>query len=224
MTCRRQLPGIDAMYTHGCLPCRLAIARHPRTSMEPKTQFIRLVYASRATFPAGLDNASVNADVARILMQSRRNNPANGLVGALYLSDGCFFQCLEGPAEAVDALYKRLPKDTRHRDLTVLSRESIDRPSFSSWSMKYVPNASVVRQLLDRHGLVSFDPYSFSPAMLSDMVGLLLSGPDAVLASRPEPARPTSTDDVLAIARRSQRLATLALIGSVLSLALAIAF
>lgn len=190
--------------------------------MESSSQFVRLVYASRATFPAGQDNASLNADVARILMESRRNNPANGLVGALYFGDGCFFQCLEGPAEAVDALYARLPRDKRHRDLAVLSRESILRPSFSNWSMKYVPNASAVRQLLDRHKLSSFDPYGFSSAMLSDMVGLLLSGPDTVLADRSAAPPPLTTDDVLAIARRAQWLATLALAGSIASIAIAV--
>ena len=104
--------------------------------MQPQSQFVRLVYATRATFSAGMDHASLNADLARILMQSRRNNPAKGLVAALYFADGCFFQCLEGPAEEVDALYGRLPDDKRHRDLTMLSRVSIDQPSFSSWSMK----------------------------------------------------------------------------------------
>lgn len=193
--------------------------------METQTQFVRLVYASRATFPTVLDNASLNSEVARILMQSRRNNPPQGLVGALYLAEGCFFQCLEGPADAVDALYARLPQDPRHRDLTVLSRESIQQPSFSGWSMKFVPNASVVRQLLDRHKLNSFDPYSFSPAMLADMVGLLLSGPDTVLGDRPEPtkpAKPTNNDEVLAIARQARMLASLALAASLASIALAI--
>lgn len=45
--------------------------------------------------------------------------------------------------------------------------------------------------------------------------------PDAVLADRPERARPTSTEDVAAIARRAQMLASLALIGSVTALAVA---
>lgn len=192
--------------------------------MEPVTKFVRLVYASRATFASGEGNATLNSDVGRILMQSRRNNPANGLVGALYFAEGCFFQCLEGPAGAVDALYARLAQDTRHRDLAVLSRESIQQPAFSSWSMKYVPDASVVRQLLDRHRLPSFDPYSFDPATLSDMVGLLLSGPDAAPATGPGPAAPQLAGDALATARRAQWLAALALAASLVSLAVAIAF
>lgn len=190
--------------------------------MESPTNFVRLVYASRATFPASQDALSLNSDVARILMQSRRNNPANGLVGALYFGDGCFFQCLEGPADAVDALYARLPADPRHRDLTVLSREPIRQPAFSGWSMKYVPNASVVRELLDRHGQNVFDPYRFTPAMMTDMIGLLLSGRDAQVSDRQDRASPAGGEDALAIAHRARTLATLALVGSVVALAVAI--
>lgn len=182
--------------------------------MDTTTDLVRLVYASRANLAAGL-----NADVARILMQSRRNNPARGLVGALYFGDGCFFQCLEGPAAEVDALYARLGHDDRHRDLVVLGREHIARPSFSSWSMKFVPNARVVADLLERHGLSSFDPYAFSPALLKDMVGLLLSGPDA--PTPPAPAAPPVLSDelALAVARRAQWLAIVALLLSAAALA-----
>lgn len=182
--------------------------------MDPSTGLVRLVYASRATFLADAGTGTLNADVARILMQSRRNNPARGLVGALYFGDGCFFQCLEGPAPEVDALYARLGADTRHRDLVVLNREAIAATSFSSWSMKYVPNAAVVGQLLGRHGLSNFDPYRFTPAALVDMVGLLLSGPEAVLAapSPPSPAKEAEAAQALAGARRAQWLAGLALV------------
>jgi hypothetical protein len=189
--------------------------------MQESTGFIRLVYASRATFPPGLDHASLNADVARILMQSRRNNPAQGLVGALYFSDGCFFQCLEGPVAAVDALYNRLPRDSRHRDLTVLSREAIAQPSFSGWSMKFVPNAAAVRQLLDRHQLPLFDPYRFTPAMMKDMVALLLSGPDGVITQRPEASSDPGSEPALAAALRAQRLALAALVLSAVALLIA---
>lgn len=191
--------------------------------MEPKTELIRLVYASRASFPAGADQASLNADVARILMQSRRNNPPRGLVGALYFSDRCFFQCLEGPADEVDALYARLGQDERHRDLAVLSRESIAKASFSGWSMKYVPNAAAVGRILERHGLATFDPYRFDPATLSDMVNLLVHGPDGAPVDRPAPAAPAATADALAIARQARLLALVALAVAVASLVVVIA-
>lgn len=181
--------------------------------MSNPTQWLRLVYASRATFPAGADNASLNADVARILMQSRRNNPAQGLVGALYFADGCFFQCLEGPSDAVDRLYARLHQDPRHSDLKVLGRALVERPSFSGWSMKFVPNALAVRALLSRHGLKAFDPYAFSPDALAAMVNLLVQGADVVLPDSPPRTSPM-TAEPLAVARRAQWLAAAALVVS----------
>ncbi len=187
--------------------------------METKNEIVRLVYASRACFPVAVDKSGLNADVGRILMQSRKNNPARGLVGALYFGDGCFFQCLEGPAAEVDALYARLGQDERHRDLLVLSREAIAQTSFSTWSMKYVPNASVVRKLLDRHGVASFDPYRFPPALVADMVDLLLVGPDTVLAAPRKPAPLSREDQALATARRAQWLAALAFAMSLAALA-----
>ena len=186
---------------------------------------LRLVYASRANFSAGADNATVNADVARILMQSRRNNPANDLVGALYFADGCFFQCLEGPAEAVDALYARLHDDPRHRDLKVLSRTTVARPSFTGWSMKFVPNASAVRGVMREHGLTTFDPYQFPPAALAEMVDLLVKGSDPGL-TRAEGNAPTTiqhapVDPSLAIARQARGFAVVAIVLSALSLGIA---
>lgn len=133
----------------------------------------QLVYASRATFQSTANGGGVEPEVARILMQSRRNNPRRGLVGALYYGDGCFFQCLEGPQGEIDKLYEQLMKDPRHRDLTVLRRQFIGHTSFAGWSMKYVPAATDVQTLLALHGKDRFDPYSFDNALLDAMVTLL---------------------------------------------------
>ena len=42
----------------------------------------RMVYASRATFAPSLQGSGIELDVARILMQSRRNNPRRGTASA----------------------------------------------------------------------------------------------------------------------------------------------
>lgn len=154
---------------------------------------LRLTYASRARFDDVNGSAGIHPEVARILIQSRRNNPRHDLVGALYFGDGCFFQCLEGPAAEVEALFQRLHDDPRHHDLRVLARDAVRRPSFSGWSMKLVPNASEVRRLMARHGRATFDPYSFDDALLAETTRLLLEGPDAKLAAEvvtPPPGTP----------------------------------
>lgn len=140
---------------------------------------LRLVYASRATFAPVRHGAGIHPEVARILIQSRRNNARRRVVGGLYYADGCFFQCLEGPAEVVETLYQKLHSDPRHRDLKVLDRREIAAPSFQAWSMKHVPDAPEVRELLARHGRTGFEPYSFSAELVEDMVGLLLGRPDS---------------------------------------------
>ena len=190
--------------------------------MTNKTDWIRLVYASRANFPASTNNTTLNADVARILMQSRENNPANGLVGALYFGDGCFFQCLEGPADAVDGLYARLHRDPRHTDLKVLSRVPIERLTFSKWFMKFVPNASAVRDVLSKHGIYKFDPYAFNSAVIEDMINMLIKGSD-IAVSEPKAELASPNPEALMVARRAQMLSYGALATALIALG-AVAF
>ena len=98
------------------------------------SNFQRLVYSSHAAFPEDQSEGGINRNVARILMQSRRNNPRTGLVGALYFGDGNFFQCLEGEAEAIDTLCETIRLDPRHRGMKVLGRHPIEARSFSVWA------------------------------------------------------------------------------------------
>lgn len=139
----------------------------------------RLVYASRSRLPLAGTAGSIHPEIARILMQSRRNNPRRGLVGALYFRDDCFFQCLEGEPAELDRLLEVLRDDARHYDLKVMARTTVSQLSFASWSMKYVPDATEVRKLLARYNRVAFDPYQFEPALIGELVGLLVRGQDA---------------------------------------------
>ncbi len=142
------------------------------------TNLIQLIYISRSTFtPAKISN-NIEPNVARILLKSRVNNKKNGLVGVLYFGDGCFFQCLEGEAEAVDQLYETLLKDTRHKDLKVFSRKSIDTLTFSDWSMKHVPLEDEMNKLLKSQGFKTFNPYKFSAEMTQNALNLFHSTND----------------------------------------------
>jgi hypothetical protein len=143
---------------------------------------VRLVYASRARFADAEENA-LSANVSRIVMQSRKNNPARGLVGALLFADGCFFQILEGPTAEVDALYQKLHLDSRHSDLKVLRRAAVSELSFGRWSMKYVPRANEIRTFLSQYGLSRFDPYQFDAQVLDGSIKLLIDGPDAAIGN-----------------------------------------
>ena len=90
----------------------------------------RLVYESTATgTTASIGNLAV------ILAESQRNNDRDGLTGALAAHRDRYIQVVEGPAQNLDALLRRLENDPRHRHLVLLGREPIDARLFGRWSM-----------------------------------------------------------------------------------------
>lgn len=178
-------------------------------------RYQRLTYVSRATFPPVRDGAGFHPEVGRILVQSRRNNARQRLVGGLYFADGCFFQVLEGRQEDVEALYAKLQDDPRHRDLQVLDRREIPEPEFRGWAMKHVPDAPEVRALMGRHGRIGFEPYSFSPELAEAMVALLLGTPDSG-----QPAAPIRGEEARnAASRRREAVMLLGAAGLLVSAA-----
>lgn len=135
-------------------------------------ELIQLIYASRASFSSSGDG-SVEPEVARILTQSRRNNRPQDIGGVLVFAEGCFFQCLEGDAAAVDSLYQRLHADPRHSDVQLLLKRPIAERQFKLWAMKYITVDASVRKVLKRAGLDRFEPYRFDQATIDRMLETL---------------------------------------------------
>ncbi|GAB5537041.1 MAG: BLUF domain-containing protein [Rubricoccaceae bacterium] len=92
----------------------------------------QLVYVSSAVAPYSTD------ELVDILRVSRRNNEAVGVTGALLHSGGNIMQVLEGPGEAVDAVYARVCADRRHHSAITLLDRSVDGRVFPDWSMGFV--------------------------------------------------------------------------------------
>lgn len=90
----------------------------------------RLVYESTAT---GTTESIGN--LAVILAESQRNNERDGLTGALAAHRNRYIQVVEGPAQSLDALLRRLESDPRHRDIILLGREPIETRLFGPWRM-----------------------------------------------------------------------------------------
>ena len=122
---------------------------------------IQLTYASRTARSLG------PADIKDILGASQRNNARAGITGALCLNHGIFLQQLEGDRAAVNALYHRLLKDTRHRDTAVLDFGESPYRRFSSWSMGLLGSVEANRQLFLKYSSSSeFDPFSMNTLTL----------------------------------------------------------
>jgi len=131
---------------------------------------VRLLYASRAAAPV------TEADLAAILRQSREHNPAEGLTGLLCHTGGVFIQVLEGGRDAVNARYKHIVDDTRHRDVTLLSYEEIAERQFAGWSMGQVNLSRLNPALVLKYSAsAKLDPYAMSGKALMTLFHELVS-------------------------------------------------
>lgn len=96
-------------------------------------------------------------NLATILAESHRNNARDGLTGALAAHQGSYLQVIEGPADVLDNLLRRLESDPRHRHLTLIDREPIDQRLFGDWTMA---NARITPSLETTLEALVHDPYA----------------------------------------------------------------
>ena len=92
----------------------------------------QLLYRSRATQAFAEDLLSL------LLDESRAHNAAHNITGLLCYSEGRFVQLLEGPPEHVHALYARIQRDPRHKQVTTLSDAASGQRFFADWQMGFV--------------------------------------------------------------------------------------
>ena len=68
---------------------------------------------------------------------SASNNERDDITGMLVASGQLFFQLIEGPDAAVDALFERIMADSRHRNVLVLRTEQGDlKRMCPDWAMR----------------------------------------------------------------------------------------
>ncbi len=79
--------------------------------------------------------------LAEMLQESEVRNEAHRITGLLCYSQGHFVQLLEGPSEAVTALFTNIRRDTRHHSVECLSDGAGPTRWFPDWRMAFVrPN------------------------------------------------------------------------------------
>lgn len=124
------------------------------------SRLIHLIYNSAATRPFS------SGELEQLLFHSRNKNASVGITGMLLYSEGSFFQVLEGPEDAVEALAATIADDPRHQRMTSIIKEPIARRSFSEWTMGFAnvsrDDARMIEGLNDffgaGHVLLDLDP------------------------------------------------------------------
>lgn len=102
----------------------------------------QVVYASALS---QLHQPEVLSDILR---ESTSHNPSRHITGMLLYINGSFLQVLEGEAEVVEALYKKIAEDPRHTQVVkILELPNVER-EFAQWSMGHANlNAGELDQL-----------------------------------------------------------------------------
>ena len=188
------------------------------------SKLLQIIYISRSTFEALDANNKIEPNIARILAKSRVNNRINGLVGVLYFGDGVFFQCLEGEEAAIKNLMIKLKADTRHKDLKIISKKTINQLTFGDWAMKFAPLDAQIQQFLKDNHFQKFDPYQFSGETIIQFLNLLFKSHDIATDSIQLPTLNSVINDeqnYLKAIKAAQLKSNLALSISVVALLLA---
>lgn len=77
-------------------------------------------------------------DLKQLLTQSRETNKSLNITGMLlYGNGGQFIQVLEGKKHLVRALYEKIERDPRHKNVKLLSELYILGCNFKRWSMAF---------------------------------------------------------------------------------------
>jgi hypothetical protein len=104
-------------------------------------QLIELTYVSE---PA---QAMSFLGLMRLLYHSYENNQALGITGALIYENNKFGQVIEGAEKDIEALWQKIQKDSRHKNVRLIESRLISERSFSKWTMVFQGNEEIVKTL-----------------------------------------------------------------------------
>ncbi len=74
-------------------------------------------------------------ELLALLERSRLRNAERGITGVLLHGDGTFMQIIEGPPPAVETLFAKIARDSRHRGVMRLLQRRERERQFGDWSM-----------------------------------------------------------------------------------------
>ena len=77
-------------------------------------------------------------DLEHLFRVNKRNNTEHDVSGILIYNNGNFLQILEGDEDIVKSLFKKIKRDSRHRNLIALINNSIDERIFHDYDSGFI--------------------------------------------------------------------------------------
>jgi hypothetical protein len=120
----------------------------------------RLIYHSENHI--GGTSGKMVASLNTIMEAAIRNNQRANITGALIFDSLWFVQILEGEREAVSETLRRIMRDERHDNVTVMDATLIEQRHFGNWWMGLGTTRD--ESLYARHGITRFNPRQMTGA------------------------------------------------------------
>ena len=166
----------------------------------------RIVYTSSCALE-GSDESRVSG-VATLLAAGRSHNGRSGLTSVLVLHRGRFAQVIEGSREAAEALFERIRRDRRHRDLRILAHSAVPERRFEGRPLALAGHSAEGRARLDAllegagADLARLEPLAFLQTLDAILAAEDRGGREPPAAPRTDPgeAERQAVDAVLATA------------------------
>lgn len=121
----------------------------------------RLTYVSKA---------AAAFDVDAVVDAAAKSNMARGITGVLFAGEQTFLQVLEGPRDAVSALFLKIANDVRHTDIILVEALSIEGACYPDWGMNIVADANKTRALWTTSDMGDFEPHKMTARAITDFV------------------------------------------------------
>lgn len=80
-------------------------------------------------------NTDIGYDLENIVAVSKVRNREQAITGVLFYHNRKFMQLIEGEHSVLNALMNKLRGDPRHRNITIIVDETVERRGFAEWNM-----------------------------------------------------------------------------------------
>jgi len=131
---------------------------------------LRAAFCSEANFSSWADPRGIELEVSRIMYPAPRLQADELTGGIFHYGNRFFLQVIDGPREAVEAIYRRNCDDVRHKNTELLVVEAIDQRMFPENSMSYVSMRGQLLELLGRYDIAEFNPYRITSQILDEFL------------------------------------------------------
>ena len=126
-----------------------------------------LVYLSRARIEC------TPQQLQDIVKSSQQSNQKSNITGMLLVSDGYFFQLLEGDEDTVRKLFKVITEDKRHDEVRLLLADNVSKRYCPNWSMTLLINHELkpvqTKDKIDSLLALSNQNYLHKDQLISDL-------------------------------------------------------